>query len=210
MKLPQSHADITIRQYIDLLDSEISEDEQDEMKILNATIRKLEILTGLKREDILKLTQDEVVEIFKGLTWLSKMPTDMKGLIFYCDGRRFRVEPNANKLSGGQYMSAMQLLKQLDKDEHTVRRNIHLLIANICVEETYKWSKLKWVKADSHIVEVAELFLEKLTMDIVNPIAVFFCKLSKLLTPIIKDYSIRKANKILKEVEADLKNGDGL
>ena len=71
----------------------------------------------------------------------------------------------------------------------------------------------KWVKDEQKdILKLSTEFYEDLTMDIVFPISVFFCELSRSLTGIINDsltQRITKAEEIQKAIKEDLTRSTG-
>jgi hypothetical protein len=56
---------------------------------------------------------------------------------------------------------------------------------------------------------MSEIFKDNMTMDIANPIIVFFCHLSKNLTKVISDYSIKKVEE-MERAQRDLADTVGL
>jgi hypothetical protein len=78
-------------------------------------------------------------------------------------------------------------------------------------KKAFGWQKGKY-NGERH-KEISEAIRDKMSVKYAYPIAVFFWNLSQKLMPIISDYGsnqLKKAEELLKQVEKDLKDGDGL
>lgn len=202
MKIPKSWNEITIGQYINLLPSNYKK-----LNAIQSTIHTLSILTGKSKEEIRQLPKDKAERMVKSLSWMENKPQGQYKKTFKLNGKRYKVDPNANTLLAGQYMDAMEILKRLPDDNETIEKNLHLLLSVVCRPQKRKW--FKWVDDEIDLVKTAELLHDNLTLDIAYPIIVFFCLLSNQLTPIINDFSNRKIAKTeqeLTQMETDLQN----
>lgn len=205
MKLPKSWKDITISQYQDLLPSALKGKNE-----IETVIHTLSVVTGMPKDEVRKLSLKEARELNKKLSFLN---TPYKGRYkkrFRIGFKWFRVDPDANSLSAGGYMDAMSILKDISRDEETIEKNLHLLLAIVCRPVKLTWKG--WKDKEVDLIETSKLFYDRLTMDIANPIIVFFCLLSKDLTPIIESYSrkqLEKTERELMDIEKDLRSSSG-
>jgi len=104
-------------------------------------------------------------------------------------------------MTGAQFIDYSTVCKDVPKEETVY--HIHELLGCFCSEKEYKG-----------YTEVAEVFYEKMTMDIAYPYYVFFCNVLTNLLPAMESYlkqetkkQMEKVKKILKE--DSLKVGDG-
>jgi len=210
MKLPKGFNEITIGQFIDLLPSSMK--GLSESKKVCKTIS---ILSGLDFEYVYhKVPKAEVLKCIKQLSFLSgELPQGKPQRKFKVNGVWYELVEDANRLSGGQYMRTQTILKDLAKDPETIDKNLHLILANVCVPMERKGVRLK-IKTEYDIKEVATEFYDYLTIDIAYPIIIFFCTLSKNLIPFMQDYLTQKSEKVkieLLTIQKDLQNSmDGL
>jgi len=205
MNLPRNWKDITIGQYINLLPSSYKG-----MNEVEKVIHSLSILTEQSKDEIRKLSIDQAKELNSKLDFLNELPKEHYKATFKLNGVRYRVEPNANKMSAGSYITTMHLFQDLANDPEKIEKNLHIILAQVVQPIKRKW--FKWVNYDIDRMQIAEDFYNGLSMEVAYPICVFFCNLSKHLTPIIDDYSTRTLSKIqeeLTEVQKDLNNGAG-
>jgi len=206
MKLPKTWNDITIGQYIDLLPSAYKG-----MNEVEKVIHSLSILTEQSKDDIRALSIDQAKEYNSKLSFLNELPSSHYKATFKLNGVKYRVEPNANKMSAGSYITTMHLFQDLANDPEKIEKNLHIILAQVV--QPIKRKGFKWVNYEIDRMKIAEDFYNGLSMEVAYPICVFFCQLSKHLTPIIEDYSTKTLERTMKELtqmEKDLKSGDGL
>lgn len=205
MKLPKSWKDITIGQYQQLLPSNYKK-----LNDVESIIHTLHVVTGLSKDDVRKISLKDVKTYQKKLSFLNEAYKGHYKKKFKVNGRWYRVEPDANSLEAGQYMDVMTLIKDLGKDNEAIEKNLHLLLAVVC--KPIKLTIKGWKDMSLDIIKTSEEFYNHLTMDIANPIIVFFCLLSKHSTEIIENYLKRQVEKTEKELSAiqeDLNNTGG-
>ena len=206
MKLPKNWKDITLGQYVDLLPSAFKD-----MNDIEKIIHSLSILTSQRKAKIRGLSIDKTKELNKKLSFLEEMPTGKPVDKFKLNGVWYRVEPNANKMSAGSYITTMHIFQDLDKDPEKIEKNLHIILAQVV--QPIKRKGFKWVNYEIDRMKIAEDFYNDLSMQVAYPICVFFCHLSKHLIPIIEDYSTKTLKRTMKELtqmEKDLKSGGGL
>lgn len=205
MKLPKNWSQVTIGQFVNLLPSSYKD-----MSEITANIHTLSILGNISKDEVRSMLVEDIKKKSSTLSFLDELPKEHYKATFKLNGQRYRVEPNANKMSAGSYITTMHLFQDLANDPEKIEKNLHIILAQVVQPIKRKW--FKWVEVEKDRMEIAEDFYNYLPMDIAYPICVFFCNLLKELTPIIDDYSIKKLQQTkakLMQVQKDLANGDG-
>ncbi len=202
--VPTSWKGIKLKQYIDIRPI-LTMEANDIERLINL----LCILLNKPRKEVEMLSINDYSKIRKALAFLDEDVAKMKlHKRFVCNGQNYRVNLDATKLTGGQYISVMQMLNGIENNENKLYENLPMILTAICVPIKRRW--FRWVDvevSDADYRKMANEFNEYLTMDIVLPIAVFFCNLWQNLTASIQDSLIEKAEKIISEVA--LENGVG-
>jgi hypothetical protein len=209
MKLPKSWKEITIKQFVEcqgiLLDTNVD--------IIEREVMYLSTLSGETIDTIESLPLNKIKEYVKAMEFLKTLPEgkDWEKLpkYFRLKGRTFYFDYDITKIRGGQYVDFMSFMKQ-----DTVS-NMHNLLACVCVPSRFILFKGKY-DGERHR-ETAQLFYERMTMDIAYPIVVFFCKVFQHLIPSIHslvENQLTTLNlemeKLIQEREMNLQNtGDG-
>lgn len=206
MKIPQSWKDITINQYIETLPSSM-EGKSD----IEAIIHRLKVLCNISHEQARDTTVSRMYEVIEQLKFMEQPPKGVYKKRFKLNGQWYEVSPDIRDHKADNYMFCMDRLKELNRDPETIEKNLHLIMAIVCIP--MKRSGFKWVKDEQKdILKLSTEFYEDLTMDIVFPISVFFCELSRSLTGIINDsltQRIAKAEEIQKAIKEDLTRSTG-
>ena len=201
MKVAKSWDELTVGQYQELHPTFSKEYKNPVDKI----IEQLIILTGSSIDEVEQLTVDQLHIIQKDLEFLNKPLDHRLRLKYKINGIRYRFNPDARKLTGGAYMSAMHLA---EKDPST---KLHQVLFNIATPCNRFWKPKKVDQAQFYEDHVNDFL--NLPMSIAFPIVSFFLTLSQVLTNNIEDYSTQmllKMNKNLEEVKQDLvNNSDG-
>lgn len=161
---------ITINQYQSLLPSSIKGRNDVERMMYS-----LSICYNLSMDKVRAIPLKKARKMNEGIKFLEK--TDGEGYLrksFFCRFKRYRVTTDAKKLTFDQYMTAMELLKDIKEKPEVVEKNLHLLMANICRPMYTKHFDL---------IKMSNDFKDYLTMDKVHPIIYTFLKsLEKLNT----------------------------
>jgi len=211
MNIPKSWDDITIGQYIELkpvLD-------QDWDNPISELIHLLAVLLKKSTQEVGKLNVKEYIGIRKDLSfiWETELPREVQNR-FKVEDKWYEVVLNARELNGGQYISLVTKLKDVNNDPNGTVNMLHEILASISIPVSK--GKLKWSKLEiepSYYKETAQAFYRSLPMSVAYPIGIFFWNLSQSLMKAIQDYSNKKlteAEKIKEEVMMDfLKDGDG-
>ena len=215
LKLPKDWSGVTVGEFINLLPYLTT--RQETFTMYEALKRKTDILTilsGLDRSEVAKISQEKADYYLEKCTYLSERPD--KGHYkkrFKLLGVWYEVDPNAKKLSGGQYIRSMQILKDLSNDPDTIDKNIHLILANVIKPMKRNGLKLEAL-TEYDIADLSKTFYDALPISIAYPIIVFFCSLSKALIPFMEDYSrqkIKETESQLLTIQKDLQNSsDGI
>lgn len=179
--------DITIRQHMEMLPSNFKNKGE-----LETVFSKLKTLGDIELEEAMKMTKGDVDKFLKKFKFMSEAPSGKMKHKFKLDGVIYTVDADINNHKADNYMFIMDRLKDLSKNPEAVDQNLHLIMAVVCHPMKRKfYHKGKFFKLvkdeDNNIMETAQIFYEKMTVDIAYPISIFFCKLSKSLTPIIND-----------------------
>lgn len=198
--------DITIEQFAEL--QKTFKDKPDNIvDKLNQRILQTSIITGKDLDEVERMTLKELDEIDKLIK--TPLPTKLHKR-FRINGIVYEFITNARELAGGQYMSIMESIKE-DPFDH-----LHVVMFNISrpIKITLKGFKSYEFEA-SEIPDRIEDF-KKMPISIANPIAVFFCNLSKDLMISLQDYSLKnqeiltkRIKQMIQELEEDLQDGDG-
>jgi hypothetical protein len=198
--LPTSLSQITLKTYASI-DRILKDPDLD-------TARKdtlmLALLSGKTEEEILEVTLQDRNRVLQKLDFLNEAFGEQKPGRFSkparfrrlkVKGQRFHVINAAGQLTGGQYIDLMNFLK----DPEALVRNIHNVLAVICLPLKFGILRQKY-KGSEH-ARVARLFLEHLTVADALPVLVFFCRLSRHLTPGIMDYLNRQTRTRMQQLQ---------
>lgn len=196
MRASNSWDKITISQFVNI--NNINDSDLDLLDKQTEITAILYNTTTSNIEDLGVNEYKEAVQIIKNLD--KPFPTEPKQ-VFKVNGKTYRFMHEINKWSWGQWISVMELLK--DKTHKEVLENLARLLSIVCVPMKRNWrGKLVPCKFDGYKVsEIEQEFYDHLTMDVANPISVFFYALSTNLTVGLQDYFVEVANKKLKEAQ---------
>ena len=169
LKLPKDWSTVTVGQFIDLLPSTTNS-----MSETQQTAHVLSVLSGVDKAEIYKMSLDDIAKHNKRLEFLSKpLPQGKHKKRFKLLGVWYEVDPNAKKLSGGQYIRTMQILKDLAEDPDTIDKNIHLILANVIKPMKRKGLKLEAL-TEYDIADLSKTFLRCFTRYYCLPYHCFF------------------------------------
>lgn len=198
--IPKGWHGVTLKTYFQV--QEIQNDEF--LDQIDKDTEIIALLTGTTYKDVMGLTleakRDELSRI-QFLKDLDKIRPKLKKH-FWIKGKRFYVELNMQKITGGQYVDLMTFLKQPDK----ANENIHNVLAVLAKPLKFGFIKAKKYDGENHL-ERAKLFYDNLKVLQVYPITVFFCKLSDYLTKAMLDYlnsELMTANKMIEELKVTI------
>ena len=210
LKIPKNWDGITVGKFAELYPVLTSDG-----KLVERVPALISVLSGFPLDDIKKISIEDYKRIAKHLDFLNdfeglnKMPDSFK-----IDGHRYHIDTDINKMTGAQYMDLMHFLGECNNNDFLIIQNLHKILSCIVIPDEKKafgWKKGKY-NGERH-KEISEAIRDKMSVKYAYPIAVFFWNLSQKLMPIINDYGssqLKKAEELLKQVEKDLKDGDGL
>jgi hypothetical protein len=157
---------ITISQYQQLLPSDLEDLIEIEKMIL-----ALSVCFRMTMDDVRALPLKKARKLNKKIEFI-RQPFDGKVRpTFRHKRQRYRIECNAFNLNFDQYMTAMEILKDLNDKPETVEKNLHLLIANI----SRPINILGKDKVKFNLITMANDF-KQLPMSLVFPIITEFLK----------------------------------
>lgn len=199
---------VTIEQFAELQKT-LNQKHDNPVDKLNQWILQVSIITGKDLEEVEKMTIEELKPIEKLL--ITPIPTKLHKR-FHINGIAYKFITNPNELTGGQYMSIMEYVK----DDPFKRLNEIMF----CLARPIKLTLKGWKEYDFEAHEIADRMedFKKMPISIANPIAVFFCRLSKDLTKSLESSSLEEIQKLTEMVqkmteeiqqEMDSAGGDG-
>jgi hypothetical protein len=202
MKIPKSWAEVTVSQF-----QEISRlDRNDELDYL---INSISVLCHMDIPDVENLTITELRDISSQMTFLNELPTKFVNE-FKIDGKTYQVDPLIHHITAGQYIDLNKYIQD------GVEENLHKILTCFCFPTYKRLMRRKRLKygVGYDLNELADKF-QGVSIDVVYPICVFFCKLTSGLMPLIQDSLINKVEKMNKQAREILEkhsniNGDGL
>jgi len=196
INIPTDWSGVTVAQFqaIQELIKEGSEDES----TLNMAI--ISILSGWSMDDVEQLSIGSYKSILDKLKFISQPIAGELKKRFELGGQRYEVISDIYSITGGQYITLMHFIK----DEESILKNLHNIMALFCVPYVKKWwgwKKGKYV-ADNH-AKVAEE-MKQLTMNVVNPLSSFF--LAKYLESVesLLESSVTELEKVKTQAEKKL------
>ena len=198
-KLPTSWKEISLKTYCGF--EKIMNDQS--LDNHSKYVEIVSLLSGLSRIEILDLPLNSLNECMDKVSFMNSLdlirPLKNARQVRFCiRGRWFRINLNALKLTGGQYIDLMTFLK----DNENPISNIHRILAVIATPLKWGLIPVKYDGKDHQ--ERASFLLENMPMSIAYPVLVFFCNLSQHLTAAMKDYlkteTIGKMNQIQTEL----------
>lgn len=188
--IPKDWSSITIEQFVSLKPT-LEIEVEDSIHDLNLGLERYKILTNNHKANESNVYLKDLEEIKRLLT--SKMPSAIKE-DFELNGIKYRVLLNPEKLPAVDYITIMNLAKLGDD-------NLHQIIFTICKPLVKK--RGRWVTYDFEPWELKERIedFKQLTMDVVNPIRLFFSSASIALTDLILAYSEKEVKNQEKKIE---------
>lgn len=194
--IPKDWSGVTIRQFQEIQDL-INEGCEDK-NLLNIAI--ISVLSGWPIEQVEALSVKSYKKILSVLTFISEPITGQLKKQFKLNGLKYRVVSNIYELTSGQYITLMHFIK----DEETILKNLHNIMALFCIPYEKKWYGHKKGKYNAKRHEQIASEMKGVTMDIVNPLSSFF--LAKYLKSVKTslESSVRELEKVKTQAEKKL------
>lgn len=167
----------------------------------NKEIELVSYLFNISKDEIMNYPIEKFKYLSKKIDYLEDVYQGDMQTVFTLDGVEYEVQWQMEKKTAAQFID----LSELTKDSDLINDNLHKILAVICLPKGSKY--------DGNILERAELFRTKLTMDVVFPIAGFFLTVLENSLPDIQDYLSRKIQSQQKELLTMIRDsmtiGDG-
>ena len=161
------------------------------------SIELLKTLSDLSTEQIHALT---LVEFNSYLSKLNFLNTECNTKVvdnFTIDGVKYLVNWKVETKTAGQFID----LTTLTKDPELINQNLHYIMAVICLPKGEKYSS-------ETFEDRANIFKDKLTMDIVFPLSVFFYKVLNDSLPNIVNSLNEEVMKMKEKLESEMNKSD--
>jgi len=195
---------ITIEQFVKT-QAIINQEPEDELDLHAQKKLVAEIITRKSIEEIENMLMSDIDNIYLECLTPSLPQKIVKR--FKLNGVKYEFDLEATDLTSGRYMSIMESIKGNPLD------NLHSVLFNIA--HPIKRNALgvfKRYNFEANEVHKRIEDFKQMPIFIANPIAVFFCNLSKALTDVSVDSSLAKLNLMKREMEeqtAELVDGVG-
>jgi hypothetical protein len=182
MKIPRNWSQVTLGQFMEYrLGSEL-----------------IPVMCGMTSQDVNKLTEEQRTRIEDRLAFIeTEEPEGRYTRTFWHNGKRWAVDDNINKITGGQFIDVSALLKDADS-------NTHKLLAVICRPMRFGLFKRKYDPEllDRHADDLLSLPLPKALA-----VSAFFLSSLEVYLESIPDYLEAIAKRSLEKHLKDA--GDG-
>lgn len=211
MRIPNNWNQVTLERWAALMET-IGETPETERDIVDRSIRRVMLITGCSPEEARKFPLNEVQKVDKLLN--TELPNQLKKR-FTLNGITYKVVTRLHKLPSGE-------VKELAADASIMKTGPvlaalntkgdfdkwHQAIFNVC--KPVKRNALgRWKEYEFEAFEIKDRIedFKQLTLDIANPIAVFFSLLSKEYYNYTLDFLANqqlKMQQMLKQSEKEL------
>jgi hypothetical protein len=186
LTVPTNWGEITIGQFI-----ELNRANQLDLDPLESMIELLAILTKEDRERIDKISIDSIKKCYSKLGFLNTRVQGSIKEILEFDGVTYKADLNIKKFCAGQYLD----LKNYTKDPKENLFNLHYIMTVFYIPVGKKYGE------DYSLNDLAGLFYDKMSIEVSNPIAVFFSTLLKDWKIVIQDSLKRKISSQIMEMQ---------
>lgn len=168
----------------------------------NKEIELVSYLLNISKDEIMNYPLEKFKYLSNKINFLEDVYQGDMQISFSIDEIEYEVQWQMEKKTAAQFID----LSELTKDSDLINDNLHKILAVICLPKGSKY--------DGNILERAEIFRTKLTMDVVFPIAGFFLTVLKSSLPDIQDYLNQKIKKqqmeLLTMIRDSMSIGDGI
>jgi len=196
INIPKDWGGVTIQQFQEIQD--LIKEGCEDKNLLNVAI--ISVLSGWPIEQVEALSVKSYKKILSVLTFISEPITGKVKKHFKLNGVKYRVVSDIYDLTSGQYISLMHFVK----DEETILKNLHNIVALFCIPYEKKWYGWRKGKYNAQQHEAIAQEMKRATMDIVNPLSAFF--LAKYLKSVETTlaYSVNQLQKAKTQAEKEL------
>ena len=192
--IPTTWYDVSIENYPLIYD--IIRDK--EIDPIDREIRVISILTGLSVADIEKIRIDKLKELIKSVNFIFKMEFPKHQEMFRHNGFRWVVNYDISKLSAGDFIS----ISKLTESEESIISNLPKLVSMFVKPYKLKWFKLQEVEMS---IQERLNHINSMSVGIIYPLCVFFCKVIENLYPVIEDCLVNQMKEVRLKMENEVK-----
>jgi hypothetical protein len=184
--------DVTIRMW-----QELSQVESDSP--ITQMVEQISILADMDSAEIRAMSMTEFRKFQESIDFIQKAPTAEVELKFEIDGKRYGMIPQLDFISTGEWMDAESW-----KDDAV--NNIHLYAALLYRPITKEDGEVYEIEPhkSSGFLERANLFRDRLSINVINGAVLFFSSSAIEFTKILADYlaeSTKEAQSLMKKTQ---------
>jgi len=192
MKKVTSWADVTIGQYQEIMSIQTTNK-------ISKFIESLSIILDCDPQVIRDMNMKKYNELVADFQFLSKQPESVIEHIIEVDGKRYGMIPQLDFISTGEWMDAESW-----KDDAV--NNIHLYAALLYRPITKEDGEVYEIEPhkSSGFLERANLFRDRLSINVINGAVLFFSSSAIEFTKILADYlaeSTKEAQSLMKKTQ---------
>jgi len=199
--IPTCWEDITLEKYLKLRPV-----LQTEQTPIQRVINILCVLTGEKREVVKNIKLDDYNKILEKMEFLNtELPTAIKSKRFEVGGKHYEFSLDARKLLFGEYISAMEMLQDAQRNEEVIYTNMPKILTTICRPVEKKWFGWRDIKMDGDLIrETVDNFYKNMPITIAYPIGIFFYNHLPTSTQDTRISLVKEATKIVEEIRKEM------
>lgn len=180
-----SYKEMTIKQYIEMTGIVGMDLPQ-----FNINMELIKFITGKTTEEVMPLEIPEYKKLLKSIEWTAIRPDSKVSEHFTIDGVKYVTTWRLQDVTAAQFID----LSTFTKDKSLINENLHNIMAVLCREDGTKYD-------GATFKDRAELFRNKMTMDLVFPLSAFFLKLLQDSLRLIQSSLDQEIKKGMKELE---------
>jgi hypothetical protein len=197
IQLPSSWSEVTVEQFAALQNVM----KHDDLHEYEKNVAIISIMSGWSEAAVKELSLKSYTNVMKSLAFLSSAVEGKLQKYMMANGTKYRIESDVEKLTGGQYITLMHLMKDQDK----VMDNMADIMALFCIPSKKTWFGWKDGTYNSEQHNAVAADMKKAKMDVVYPLTAFFFESYKNYARSMQVYLAMMAKTNLKEAEKKLK-----
>lgn len=197
IEIPSSWSEVTVEQFTALQNVM----KHDDLHEYEKNVAIISIMSGWSEAAVKELSLKSYTNVMKSLAFLSSAVEGKLQKYMMANGKKYRIESDVEKLTGGQYITLMHLMKDQDK----VMDNMADILALFCIPSTKTWFGWKDGTYNSEKHNAVAADMKKAKMDVVYPLTAFFFESYKNYARSMQVYLAMMAKTNLKEAEKKLK-----
>lgn len=197
IEIPSDWSEVTVEQFA-ALQNVLKHDDLHEYE---KNVAIISIMSGWSESAVRELSLKSYTNIMKSLAFLSSAVEGKLQKYMMANGKKYRIESDVEKLTGGQYITLMHLMKDQDK----VMDNMADILALFCIPSTKTWFGWKDGTYDSEKHSEVAADMKDAKMNVVYPLTAFFFASYKNYVENMQVYLGMMAKKNLKVAEKQLK-----